>query len=125
VTPRFNRAALLGFATLLAVAALGTLPAAGAGTHAPSVRPLGYFKPCGTFRFRGRHELFRHSLGCAKAKHKSKYVLRQRRAPRGWRCYLRKRRGGSRLARKKKRKRVVAATCTRGGRAFSFVPYGR
>jgi hypothetical protein len=125
VTPRFNRAALLGIAMLLAVAALGTLPAAEAGTHTPSVHPLAYFKPCGTFRFKGHYELFRHSVSCAKAKHKSKYVLRHRRAPRGWHCYLRKLRGGSRLAPKKKRKRVVSATCTRGGRAFSFVPYGR
>ncbi len=80
--------------------------------YAALVRPLGYFKPCGTFRFKGGHKLFRHSLRCGKAKRKSKYVLRHRGAPRGWRCDLRKLRGGS-------------ATCKRGGRAFSFVPHRR
>jgi hypothetical protein len=124
MTPRINRAALLGLGAVLAIAAVGTLPAAEAGTQAPSVRPLAYFKPCGAFRFKGRHDLFRHSFRCAKAKRKSRFVLKHRRAPRGWHCYLRKRRSGSRLGRKRKRKRVVAATCTRGGRAFSFVPYG-
>lgn len=81
--------------------------------QALSVGPLAltsgtaYFKPCGTFKFKGGHKVFRHSLSCAKAKHKSKYVLKRRKAPRGWRCYLRKLRKGS-------------ATCRRGGKAFSF-----
>ena len=78
-----------------------------------------YFKPCGTVKLKGGHKkskgghkVFRHSLSCAKAKRKSKYVLKQRKAPQGWRCYLRKLRKGS-------------ATCRRGGRAFSFVSHRR
>ncbi len=97
----------LALVTLLSAAAMPAAAPAGSGGDHPQARA--YYKPCGSFRYRGKHDLFKHAYGCAKAKKKSRYVLRNRKAPRGWSCSLERLRKGR-------------AICTSGGKAFLFVP---
>jgi len=59
---------------------LGTL-SAGAGASS-------YYKSCGTFKYKGKHKLFKHKYECHKAKRKAKYVLKHHHAPPHWRCSL-------------------------------------
>lgn len=92
-----------------AVIAAVCVSAVGAGA-APEVASAYTYKPCGSFRFKGRHDLFTHRFPCAKAKRKAKYVLRHRRNPPHWKCSLAELSSGF-------------AACHRGRRAWEFVPH--
>ena len=72
----------------LALGAALLLPTLAPATDGPSAAAAGYYKPCPSFTYKGEHKLFKHKVGCRKAKRKSKYVLRTHRAPRGWKCSL-------------------------------------
>jgi hypothetical protein len=75
-----------------------------------AARSGAYYKPCGTFDYKGTHKLFKHAYSCDKAKKKAKYVIKRKRAPRGWTCSLDELPNGF-------------AACQQGRKAFSFVPF--
>lgn|GEM_PF-5652225 len=90
------------------------MPAAAVGERGSqstdrAVSASAYYAPCPSFRYRGRHKLFRHALSCATAKRKARYVLKHRTHPRGWRCSLANLADGY-------------GACTRRGHAFEFLP---
>jgi hypothetical protein len=78
-------------------------------TGNPDVSSRPYYQRCPNLRYRGKHKLFRHALPCRVAKRESRYVLKHRTDPPGWRCSLDNLGDGY-------------GACARGKRAFEFLP---
>ena len=98
----------LALATLLVMVTIA-MPSSPSNSYGQQTQPRSYYKPCGSFRYKGKHDLFKHAYGCANAKRRSRYVLRKRKAPRGWKCSLGSRRKG-------------ATICASGAKAFLLKP---
>ena len=97
-------------ATIAIAFALSLFGAWGAGAlAAPTAAPSSYYEPCGKLTFKGTHELFQHVMSCGKATRKSKFVLKNHAAPKGWKCSLSNLRNGY-------------AACSRGQKAFALFP---
>jgi hypothetical protein len=100
------RARIAGSLLALALLVPATLPTGAQGARA-SASP--YYEPCGRLDFKGTHKLMHHVVGCAKASRKAKYVLKNHRAPKGWKCSLDNLSSGY-------------AACGRGQKAFALFP---
>jgi hypothetical protein len=85
-----------------------SVKAAPAGSP-PLAGAAAYYKRCPTFKFKGKHKLFHHAVSCAKSKKKSVYVLKHRKAPKGWKCSLKEFDNGY-------------VSCKRGAKAFEYIP---
>jgi hypothetical protein len=89
-------------------AAVAAAVLAGGVSEVPRAQAA-YYRPCGTFTYKGKHNLFRHRLSCSTAEDKARYVLKHKSAPRHWNCSLDNLSDGF-------------GACTKGQRAFQFVP---